>query len=82
MLEDGQVSLCTVQGLVLMYCCYTIRGHSGAAMVYKALAFELLRELRLDELAIRSLKGNILQSDTLPLKVASRALWGLYCFDR
>jgi hypothetical protein len=79
-LEGGRVSLPTVQGLVIVFMCCASQGRDRAGRIFRYMAYDMLKRLHL----IRA------QKDHDPMdeeghkwsQAASRASWGLYCFER
>ena len=78
-LENGRESLPTVNALCLMYLTSALLGRDRAGLMYRHLAYEMLKRLGLER------KFNKLSDDdpqeVLTRNVLSKALWGLFCFE-
>jgi len=79
-LEAGRESLPTVQGLALIFTVSAYQGVDRAGSIYRYTAYDMLRRMQLEK-RFAKLKDNV--PSQLRDKIAiSRALWGLFCFER
>jgi hypothetical protein len=76
-LERGRSSLPTVQGLTLLYAVSAYNGTDRAGLIYRYAAHNMLQSMRID----RSLVSGI-PSNASDHRATSKALWGLFCFER
>jgi hypothetical protein len=79
-LESGRASLPTVQALCLMYLAVTITGRDRAAIIFRFMAMEMTKRLKLEKVY------NALKDDDplaeLEKRIISKTLWGVFCFER
>jgi hypothetical protein len=77
--ENGRRSLPTVQGLLIMFAYSTVRGKDRAGTIFRHTAYKMLHQLDLEE---KFRDDTNVRHDYREQKVFSRALWGIYCFER
>jgi hypothetical protein len=66
-----------------MYVCSAGMGRDRAGMMYRLVAYELLKQLCLEDDTIRAFqKATIDHPTESALVSACRSLWGIYCFER
>lgn len=79
----GRRSLATVQGLLIIYTCYVGQGKDRGAMQYRWMAYDMLARLQVElETTFTDLERSNEGATTKTAKAISRALWGVYCFER
>jgi hypothetical protein len=77
--ENGRRSLPTVQGLLIMFTYSTVAGKDRAGMMFRHTAYKMLHQLDLEE----NFRSNTdVRHNYREQKAFSRALWGIYCFER
>ena len=75
--------MATVQELLVMYTCYVGRGKDRGAMQYRWMAYDMLARLQAKlETTLTDLERANEGATTKIAKAISRALWGIYCFER
>jgi len=79
-LESGKGSLPTVQALLIMYICCAGMGRDRAGMMFRSVAYEMLRSLRLEDVRLGA--ASEAEATARAIDANSRALWGIYCFER
>jgi hypothetical protein len=77
--ENGRRSLPTVQGLLIMFTYSTVMGKDRAGMMFRHTAYKMLHQLDLEE---NFRNDTNVRHDYREQKAFSRALWGIYCFER
>jgi predicted fused transcriptional regulator/phosphomethylpyrimidine kinase len=77
--ENGRRSLPAVQGLLIMFTYSTVMGKDRAGMMFRHTAYRMLDQLDLEE-NFRNVTN--LRYNHKEQKAFSRALWGIYCFER
>jgi hypothetical protein len=82
-LEFGRRSLATIQGLLIIYTCYVGQGKDRGGMQYRWMAYDMLARLQAKlETMFTDLERVNEGATTKTAKAISRALWGIYCFER
>jgi hypothetical protein len=77
--ENGRRSLPTVQGLLIIFTYSTVMGKDRAGMMFRHTAYKMLQQLDLEE----NFRSNTdVRHNYREQKAFSRALWGIYCFER
>jgi hypothetical protein len=79
-LETGRESLPTVQGLALLFTTSAFTGMDRAGSVYRYSAYQMLKRLRLEKRFAKLNDDDL--SELRQKRAISKALWGLFCFDR
>lgn len=81
--DYGRRSLTTVQALLVLYTCYTGQGRDRGGLQYRHAAYEMLKRLQV-KLEARFRNPGIADEagKAKYQKAVSRALWGIYCFER
>lgn len=77
--ENGRRSLPTVQGLLIMFTYSTVMGKDRAGIMFRHTAYRMLDQLDL-EVNFRNVTNA--KHNYKERKAFSRALWGIYCFER
>lgn len=77
--ENGRRSLPTVQGLLIMFAYNVAMGKDRAGLVFRYTAYDMLNHLRLENAFSGVTNTNY---DYKERRAYSRALWGIYCFER
>jgi hypothetical protein len=81
--DYGRRSLPTVQALLIVYTCYTAQGRDRGGVQYRHAAYEMLKRLQAKlEAKFRNPDAADETSRNRYQKAISRALWGIYCFER
>jgi hypothetical protein len=75
--------LTTVQALLVLYTCYTGQGRDRGGLQYRHAAYEMLKRLHVKLEASFRNPGMADEAGRAKYqKAVSRALWGIYCFER
>jgi hypothetical protein len=77
--ENGRRSLTTVQGLLIMFTYSTVMGKDRGGTMFRHTAYKMLHQLDLEE---NFRNDTNVRHDYREQKAFSRALWGIYCFER
>jgi hypothetical protein len=77
--ENGRRSLPTVQGLLIMFAYSTVMGKDRAGLMFRHTAYKMLHQLDLEE---NFRNDTDMRHNYREQKAFSRALWGIYCFER
>jgi hypothetical protein len=77
--ENGRRSPATIQGLLIMFAYTCGMGRDRAGKIFQNTAYEMLNRLKL-ETGFR--EATCVSSGHVEQKALSRALWGIYCFER
>lgn len=81
--DYGRRSLPTVQALLILYTCYTGQARDRGGLQYRHAAYEMLKRLQVKLEATFQKPGMADEaSRNRYQKAISRALWGIYCFER
>ena len=81
--DYGRRSLTTVQALLVLYTCYTGQGRDRGGLQYRHAAYEMLKRLHVKLEARFRNPGMADEAGRAKYqKAVSRALWGIYCFER
>lgn len=81
--DYGRRSLTTVQALLVLYTCYTGQGRDRGGLQYRHAAYEMLKRLQVKLEASFRNPGMADEAGRAKYQTAvSRALWGIYCFER
>jgi hypothetical protein len=78
--ERGRSSIPTVQGLFLMFSQLSAKAVDRAGLMFRYSAAEMLHSMQLEKKLV--LLRSRSQGDSEEARVISKALWGLFCFDR
>lgn len=79
----GRRSLPTVQALLILYTCCTGQGRDRGGLQYRLVAYEMLKRLQVRLEARYSRPGIADEASRHKYqKGISRALWGIFCFER
>jgi hypothetical protein len=78
--ERGRSSIPMVQGLALVFSQLSAKALDRAGLMFRTAASEMLQTMQLEKkLALLRSRG---QGDSEEARVISKAMWGLFCFDR
>jgi predicted fused transcriptional regulator/phosphomethylpyrimidine kinase len=77
--ENGRRSLPAVQGLLIMFTYSTVMGKDRAGMMFRHTAYRMLDQLDLEKDFRNVINPRYSHKEQ---KAFSRALWGIYCFER
>jgi hypothetical protein len=77
--EKGRRFLPTVQGLLIMFAYSIAMGKDRAGLIFRHTAYDMLNRLRLED---GFFGVNNTKYDYKERRAYSRALWGIYCFER
>jgi hypothetical protein len=79
-LEQGRMTIPTINALCLMYLTSALLGRDRAGLMYRYMAYSIARRLSLEQ---KFTKLDEEHADTpLTRQILSRTLWGLFCFER
>ena len=78
--QAGRASLPTVQALYLMFATACFQGKDRAGNMYRYMAVEMLKRLRLERRFLQLRDNDI--AEVIHRRVISTALWGLFAFER
>lgn len=80
--EYGRLSLPAVQALLILYVCSSSMGKDRAGTIKRLAAYEMLRRLKLERRFSKAKSRHHAAEQKRLRRVASKALWGVHCFDR
>lgn len=80
--EYGRLSLPAVQALLILFMCSTGNGKDRAGTIKRLAAYEMLRRLKLERRFSKAKSRHDPSEQRRLRRVASKALWGVHCFDR
>ena len=79
--EGGHASMPTVQALCAMYLTVTLQGRDRAATIFRYMAVEMLKRLKLERRYDILKKKNDPHRHALEQRVMSKTSWAVFCFE-